>query len=268
MKTRAKSKAAISGFLSIILLATAYGQRLERVPIFVPEGIFPTGDAPDQSLLHPARPLSASRDLAGYSNRSDDHFYARVQQGGDGRLAVGEYLIWRYAFPWKARETNGKTVVNLVQYKSIMMFLAASPTHLKVKINGIIASIKKPPNIGGLKSIFKYAAVSIREANKAIIFNRLGQPDKSSTANGENWVLYSSTVTKTRTRHKVVYGSATGTTGFGAELEVVHLDTTTYVPVNEKITFQPYCFKIHFDKNDNVTKVDDFVDRTVGWVKQ
>jgi hypothetical protein len=228
--------------LAIFLVTLAYGQRLDGVPIFVPEGI---GD-----------------------DRGDYEFYARVLKGGDGDLVPEEYVIWRYVFPWTAREINGHCVVDLVENKSLMVFLEDSPDHVKVMINGMVASIKKPRNIPGVSKMFKFASVSISKANKAIILHRLGEPDKASTASGENWFLYSRTVTKTRKRSNMAYGRATGTIDIDGLERKVDLDTTTYVYDNEKIIFQPYCFKVHFDNNGGVIKVEDLADRAAQWVKE
>ncbi len=223
--------------LLIILITTkiSYGQKLDDIPYFAPEG---------------------------YNIRD----YSIITQGGDGQLRRGEYVIWRYAFDWHAIVESTGQRIKLEQNRTDMLINGISGRKIQVRIKGMNAVINMPNNIPRPEALFNFGQLSLQHANKDIVLNRLGRPQGNGSDDDGEYFIYSKTVTLNRTRYVTSHGTMRGTIGDAWNKDNFDATTTTTTPVKETITYQPYHFQVHFNDRGVVSKVVDLVDRSITWI--
>ncbi len=227
----------LSVFAASMCIGPTFAQRLLDIPVVTPDGY-------------------------------DIRDYDLVTRGGDGTLKSGEYVVWRHPFAWNAITANTGERIPLIKDKSTMIFESATADTITVTFPPRQATIRKPKNIDGVHLLFSFAEVSIHDASKDLILYRIGRPNQISQSQGENWFFYTKTVTRNRTRYLTETGTARGKIGSGMYERDINLQTENRIPVEETITYQPYSFKVHFNDEGFVSKIEDLTDRTINWTKR
>ena len=182
---------------------------------------------------------------------------------GPMELIEGEYVIWRYPFRWIATGAQGERLT--LTQDTPMRFVNHTQTGWEIIAkDGKQYSIATPPHIGGDSRVFYLDNLKLNGLEENIVKNRLGEPQKVSEAKSVKIYLYTKEVTRTRTGFDALMSTSTGYVGG----DPFTSRTTTSVPYQESITYNPYSFQIYFDSNGKVTRVEDLCISSASWERK
>lgn len=182
-------------------------------------------------------------------------------------FVVGEYVTWRYPFPYNAVSADGK-VFTLTQWMPVI-FMGAINGGFQIAVGGVTYTVTDPVH-NGTSAVFVLQQISLKGVSADVVKNRLGEPDDVVKSGDTFAYIYYSEKTETRIEHRYVQSNVQGQVTIqspngGFSTGGYSGVTTTDVPVEKHMTYNPYAFRVSFDANGNVTGIKDLRKGTAKW---
>jgi hypothetical protein len=185
-----------------------------------------------------------------------DNLHGRLQ------LIENEYVMWNYGFNWSATPAEGGGPKLSLERNMGMRFIRAINGGWLISYSGKLYTVATPPNVT-LHNCFMFAILPANGLGTSIIENRLGAPVKVAKQNdGTSVWYYNKEVVYDRTTWFTITSNTNGMNSYG---DMFTATTTTAIPQQEEIRYNPYSFAIFFDVHGNVSRVQDLCTKSATW---